>query len=180
MPATKDHCLKVFLELPRMHKGKQERFDNGIIYAFSFPMWAWKNLSSNELTREWVMDLMINAVLALWQSPKCQRNMCNKTILWIFIFHKKWVSSVGFVVVGIFVVLSFFFGCLLFVVGFGLVWLLWVFFGFVLFFSKKLSYAIQGRDQRERNLLFWLCLQQKVLANFLWSQWPCVIWLERD
>lgn len=63
----------------------------------------------------------------------------------------------------------------LFVVGFGLVWLLWGFFGFVLFSSKKLSYAIQGRDQKEQNLLFWLCLQQTVLANFLWSQWPCVI-----
>lgn len=36
MASMKDHHLKVFLELPRMHKEEQEWFDSGIIYAFSF------------------------------------------------------------------------------------------------------------------------------------------------
>lgn len=39
MSATKDHSLKVFLELLRMPKKKQELLENGIIYDFSFPMW---------------------------------------------------------------------------------------------------------------------------------------------
>lgn len=46
--------------------------------------------------------------------------------------------------------------------------------------QRSIPGLAEHTEQREQNLLFWLCLQLKVSANFHWMQWLCVISLEGD